>query len=346
MEFRLAELATRLGGELHGDPDLKIRGVAGIKEAQPGEITFLGNPRYEEWLEKTQASAVILPLTHAANGRTSIRVADPYTAFQAVMTLFHHQRTLLGPGVHPSALIGPGTELGANVAIGPQVVIGERCRIGDGTIILPGVIIGPEVTIGARCLIYPNVVIREETQIGERVILHAGAVIGDDGFGFRTRAGQHDKVPQLGRVVIEDDVEVGANTCIDRATAGATVIRQGSRIDNLVQVAHNVSIGRNSILCAQVGIAGSTTVGDDVTLAGQVGITGHIHIGDGAKVGAQGGVTKSVPSGAAVSGYPAAPHHVAMRIYAAMRRLPELLRTVRRLESRIEELERKGDQGR
>ncbi len=344
MEFRLAELATRLGGELHGDPDLRIHGVAGIKEARPGEITFLGNPRYEEWLAKTQASAVILPLAHAFNGRASIRVADPYAAFQVVMTLFHDQRPPLAPGVHPSALVGAGTVLGADVAIGPQVVIGERSRIGDRTIILPGAVIGSEVTIGARCLIYPNVVIREETLIGDRVILHAGAVVGDDGFGFRTRDGQHEKVPQLGRVVIEDDVEIGANTCIDRATAGATVIRQGSRIDNLVQVAHNVTIGRNSILCAQVGIAGSTTVGDEVTLAGQVGVVGHIRIGDGAKVGAQGGVTKSVPSGAEVSGYPAAPHHLAKRVYAAMRHLPELLKTVRRLEHRIAELEAKGEQ--
>ena len=339
MEFRLADLAERVGGELHGDPDLQIRGVAGIKEARPGEITFLGNPRYEEWLEKTQASAVILQRDHVLNGRASILVQDPYAAFQAVMMLFQSQRPLLAPGVHPSALLGEGTVLGADVRIGPQVVIGERTRIGDRTIILPGVVIGPDVTIGQRCLVYPNVVIREETQIGDQVILHAGAVIGDDGFGFITRAGQHEKVPQLGRVVIEDDVEIGANTCIDRATAGVTIIRRGSRIDNLVQVAHNVSIGRNSILCAQVGIAGSTTVGDDVTLAGQVGIAGHIRVGDGAKVGGQSGVTKSVPPGTEVSGFPATPHHLAKRIYGAMRQLPDLLKKVRQLERRVRELE-------
>jgi UDP-3-O-[3-hydroxymyristoyl] glucosamine N-acyltransferase len=346
MEFRLAELAERLGGELHGDPDLRIRGVAGIKEARAGEITFLGNPRYEEWLDKTQASAVILPQSHACNGHASIRVADPYAAFQAVMALFHSQRPLLAPGVHPSALIAAGTVLGTDVAIGPRVLIAEGCRIGDRTIILPGVVICPDVVIGSRCLIYPNVVIREETQIGDRVIVHAGAVIGDDGFGFITREGQHEKVPQLGRVVIEDDVEIGANTCIDRATAGATTIHRGSRIDNLVQVAHNVSIGRNSILCAQVGIAGSTTVGDDVTLAGQVGIVGHITVGDGAKVGGKSGVTKSVPPGAEVSGYPAAPHKLAKRIYGAVRQLPDLLRTVRQLERRVRELEERGEHGR
>ncbi len=343
MEFRLAELAAHVKGELHGDPNLRICGVAGIKEARPGEITFLGNPRYEEWLSKTAASAVIMPRDHVANGRAGIGVDDPYAAFQAVMTLFQSQQPLIEAGVHPSALRGVGVKLGKGVGIGPLVVLGDRCTIGDDTVILPGVVVGPDVTIGSQCLIYPNAVIREETVIGDRVIVHAGAVIGDDGFGFLTRDGRHEKVPQLGRVVIEDDVEIGANTCIDRATAGATVIRCGSRIDNLVQVAHNVSIGRNSILCAQVGIAGSTVVGDDVTLAGQVGVVGHIEIGDGAKVGAQGGVTKSVPPRTEVSGYPAAPHHLAKRVYAAMRQLPDLLKTVRQLERRLRNLEERGE---
>ncbi len=339
MEIRLAELAQRVGGELHGDPDLPIRGVAGIKEAREGEITFYGNPRYEEWLGKTQASAVIIPPTCEFNGRSCIRVENPYQAFQQVMTLFHQSQPLIPAGVHPSALLGADVQIGEGAAIGPNVVIGDRTRVGSRTVILPGTVVGHDVVIGADALIYPNTVIREETEIGERVLIHAGAVIGDDGFGFVTREGRHEKVPQLGRVIIEDDVEIGANTCIDRATAGSTVIRQGTRIDNLVQVAHNVAIGRNSILCAQVGIAGSTTVGDDVTLAGQVGIVGHIQIGDRSKVGAQGGVTKSVPPDTEVSGYPAAPHHLAKRIYASMRQLPELLKTVRQLERRIAELE-------
>jgi UDP-3-O-[3-hydroxymyristoyl] glucosamine N-acyltransferase len=346
MEFRLAELAERLGGELGGDPDIQIRGVGGIKEAQPGEITFLGNPRYEEWLSKTEASAVILPREHPFNGRACIRVTDPYEAFRAAMELFRPERSLISPGTHPSALLGGDVRLGTEVAIGPNVIIGDRTSIGDRTVIHPGVVIGPDVTVGSHCLVYPNVVIREDVEIGSRLIIHAGAVIGDDGFGFVTKGQAHEKMPQLGRVVIEDDVDIGANTCIDRATTGATVIRQGSRIDNLVQVAHNVTVGLNSIICAQVGIAGSTHVGDRVTLAGQVGIVGHIEIGDDAMVGAQGGVTKTVPAGTQVSGYPAAPHRLAKRMYAALRQLPELLKEFGRLKKRVDEMEEKGGEGR
>ncbi len=341
MEFRLAELAERLGGELIGDPDLQIRGVAGIKDAQAGEITFLGNRRYEEWLAKTGASAVILPREHPFNGRAGIRVEDPYEAFRAAMELFHCERIPIPPGIHPSAVLGDEVQLGIDVAIGPQVIIGDRTRIGDHTVLFPGVVISADVIVGSRCLVYPNVVIREDVEIGDRVILHAGAVIGDDGFGFLTKGQTHEKMPQLGRVVIEDDVDIGANTCIDRATTGATVIREGTRIDNLVQVAHNVHVGRNSILCAQVGIAGSAHLGDRVTLGGQVGIIGHIELGDDVMVGAQGGVTKSVPAGAQVSGYPATAHRLALRMYAALRQLPELLKEVERLKKRVAEMEEK-----
>ncbi len=341
---RLGELAQLVGGELHGDGDLSIRGVAGIREAHEGEITFLGNPRYEEFLPQTQATAVILPRGHSFNGRPSIRVEDPYAAFHRVTALFHAQRRLLPPGIHPTALIDPSVRLGDDVAVGPYVVIGAGSVIGHRCMILPGTIIGPAVALGEDCLVYPNVVIREETVIGDRVIVHSGAVIGDDGFGFTTSSdGTHAKVPQLGRVVIEEDVEIGANTCIDRATAGVTTVRRGTRIDNLVQVAHNVTIGENSILCAQVGIAGSTAVGDRVTLAGQVGIVGHIEIGDEARVGAQGGVTKSIPARTEVSGYPATPHSQAKRMYAALRHLPELQREVRRLRDRVRELEERGE---
>jgi len=335
-------LASVVAGELHGDGTLPIHGVAGIKEAQPGEITFLGNPRYEEWLGKTKATAIILPREHPFNGRPSIRVDDPYAAFHRLMTLFHSEHRLVPPGIHPTALVDPSVKLGQDVAIGPYVMIAAGSVIGDRVTILPGTIIGPEVKIGPECLIYPHVVLREETELGARVIVHAGAVIGDDGFGFATRDGRHEKVPQLGRVILEDDVEIGSNTCIDRATAGVTVIRRGTRIDNLVQVAHNVTIGEDSILCAQVGIAGSTSVGNRVVLAGQVGIVGHIDIGDEAKVGAQGGVTKSIPPATEVSGYPATPHHQAKRMYAALRHLPELQREVRRLRERVKELEERG----
>ncbi|MCK4304761.1 MAG: UDP-3-O-(3-hydroxymyristoyl)glucosamine N-acyltransferase, partial [Candidatus Eisenbacteria sp.] len=245
--------------------------------------------------------------------------------------------------IHSSALVGRNVCCGQHAAIGPHVIIGDRCRIGENTTILPGVVIAADVSIGSDCLIYPNVVLREGTELGNRVLVHSGAVIGADGFGFVNRGGEHQKIPQLGRVVIEDDVEIGANTCIDRATTGATIVRRGTRIDNLVQVAHNVTIGRHSILCAQVGIAGSTAVGDGVTLAGQVGIVGHIEIGDHAMVGAQGGVTKSVPPGAKVSGYPATQHSLAKRMYAGMRHLPDLLKDVRELKRRLDKLDGKED---
>jgi UDP-3-O-[3-hydroxymyristoyl] glucosamine N-acyltransferase len=336
---KLDELARHLHGRLQGDGELLIRGVAGIKEAGPGQLTFLADRKLEDWLERTQASAVILTDAYRFERLPSIRVSDPRAAFIAALRVFGDGRRLIPTGVHPSALIGAGTELGRDVAIGPHVVIGTGCRIGDGTTILPGVVIGDDVRLGRDCLIYPHVVIREETEIADRVILHAGAVIADDGFGFLTRDGRHAKVPQIGHVVIEDDVEIGANSCVDRATTGVTRIGRGTRIDNLVQVAHNVEIGADSILCAQVGIAGSTVVGDRVTLAGQAGVVGHIRIGEGAIVGAQGGVTKSIEPGAQVSGYPATPHALAQRMYAALRRLPELVREVRRVKQRLDALE-------
>jgi len=338
--LRLDELARRLHGRLQGDGTLLICGVAGIKEAGPGQITFLADRKLEDWLGRTRASAIILTEAYDFDRLPSIRVSDPRAAFNAALEAFGNGRRPIPIGVHPSALIGPGTELGCDVAIGPHVVIGARCRIGDGTTILPGVVIGDDVRLGRDCLIYPHVVIREETEIANRVIVHGGAVIADDGFGFLTRDGRHAKVPQIGRVVIEDDVEIGANTCVDRATTGVTRIGRGTRIDNLVQIAHNVEIGRDAILCAQVGIAGSTAVGDRVTLAGQVGVVGHIRIGDGTMVGAQGGVTKSLEPGSQVSGYPATPHALARRMYAALRHLPDLVREVRRITQRLDALER------
>jgi UDP-3-O-[3-hydroxymyristoyl] glucosamine N-acyltransferase len=339
MEIQLKELAEELGGTTDGNGDLVITGVAGIREAIAGQVTFLGSRRFEEWLEKTQASAIILAREHSFRGRASIRVADPYEAFRKTVELFHKQQRLLPPGIHASALIGEGVVCGDNVALGPNVVIGERSRIGDNVVILPGTVIGPDVQIGPDSLIYPNVVIREETCIGARVIIHAGAVIGDDGFGFLTRNSRHGKIPQVGRVVIEDDVEIGSSACIDRATLGVTLIRRGTRIDNLVQVGHNVEIGENSIICAQVGIAGSTRVGASVVLGGQVGLMDHIEIGDGAAVGAQGGVIKSVPPNTQVSGYPATRHRAANRMYAALRRLPDALKELRRIRERVRALE-------
>lgn len=339
MEIRLADLAVRIGAIADGDGDTPITGVAGIREARPGQITFLANARFEHWLTRTAASAVIVPLDHPFNSRPTIRAADPYEAFRRAVEIFHAERRLIPAGIHPSALIGRDVTFGERVAIGAHVVIGDRCAIGDDVTIMPGAVIGDDVRIGRQGLIYPHVVIREETEIGERVIIHAGAVIGDDGFGFLTRDQHHGKMPQIGRVVIDDDVEIGSNTCIDRATLGVTHIGRGTRIDNLVQVAHNVEIGPDAMLCAQVGVAGSTRIGARVVLGGQAGLVHHIEIGDDVKVGAQGGVTKSIQAGQEVSGYPAAPHALARRVYAAMRHLPDIVRRLHLLDERVKRLE-------
>jgi len=339
MEVTLKELAQRLGGACAAGGETVIRGVAGIKEAEAGQITFLADRKLEEWLARTNASAVILAPDHPFDRLPTIRLADPRAAFRQAIEIFADGGRPLAPGVHPSALVGAGTLLGEGVAVGPHVVLGARCRVGERTTLLPGAVVGDDVEIGPDCLVYPHAVLWKGTRLGARVVVHSGAVIGDDGFGFLTRDGRHVKVPHLGHVVVEDDVEIGANACVARATTGVTRVGRGSRVDNLVQIAHNVAIGEDAILCAQVGIAGSTTVGSRVTMGGQVGVVGHIQIGDDAMVGAQGGVTKSVPAGAQVSGYPATPHALARRMYAALRNLPDLVREVRRLRERLDRIE-------
>lgn len=343
MRLRLSDLSKRLGLTLHGDGSIEITGLAAIRDARKGDLTFLGNPKYGPYLATTEASAIIMPFVAAPSDR-SIAILDaenPYAEFLKALQIFAEDRAVSPSGIHPTALVASGARLGANVALGPHVVVEEGSHLGDRTVVLAGCYIGRNVKLGEDCLVYPNAVIREDSVIGARVIIHAGAVIGDDGFGFMRDGGTIRKIPQIGNVVIGDDCEVGANTTIDRATIGTTRIGGGTRIDNLVMVAHNVEIGENSILCAQVGISGSAIVGDDVTLGGQAGVIGHIEIGDRVRVGAQGGVTKSIPEGIEVSGYPALPHPQARRIYAAMRALPDLLRVVRELKGRISELERR-----
>ncbi len=340
MRITVRELAARLGLEYRGNGDAVLSGVAGIREAGPGDLTFLGNPRYEADMATTRATAIIMAEPRESIAAAVILSHQPYLAFLEALGIFSSGRPELAPGVHATALIGEGVSLGDGVAIGAHVWVGERTTIGDGTSIFAACFVGSDVRIGKGTLLHPRVVVREGVVIGDRVIVHAGAVIGDDGFGFVRDGDAIRKIPQIGTVEIGDDVEIGANATIDRATTGVTRIGAGTKIDNLVQIAHNVQVGRNSIFCAQVGVSGSTVVGDGVTLAGQAGLVGHIRIGDGAQVGAQGGVTKSVPDGQTVSGYPALPHAQARRIYASMRQLPELLRTLRDLGRRIDQLER------
>ncbi len=341
MRIRLGELAERLGVPLHGDGSVEITGVAGIREAGPGDLTFLGHPKYEVFLGSTRASAIIMAGVPPGGTVPVLQSQQPYLTFLQALKLFAEERLGILPGIHPTAVLAPNAVLGKDVSIGPHVVVGEQSQLGDRVVIMAGAFVGGDVTIGTESLIYPNAVIREGCRIGERVIIHSGAVIGDDGFGFTRDGGTIRKIPQIGNVEIGDDVEVGANATIDRATTGTTRIGNGTRIDNLVMIAHNVEIGENSILCAQVGISGSARVGDDVTLGGQVGLVGHIEVGDRVRVGAQSGVTKSIAADAEVSGYPASPHGQARRIYASMRHLPEMVRLVRDLSRRLEALEGK-----
>ncbi|MBN1825920.1 MAG: UDP-3-O-(3-hydroxymyristoyl)glucosamine N-acyltransferase [Candidatus Eisenbacteria bacterium] len=339
--MKLCEIAKRIESELVGDGSIEITGVAGIREAKAGDITFFANPRYESFLRSTDASAIILNRNgvSAGEGKALLVCPNPYLAFLKVIELFAPRDYEKTTGVHPTAVIGRNVVLGSPVTVGPHVVIEDDAVVGDGTRIHPGGYIGFRARIGRNCLIYPNVSIREDTVIGDRVIIHCGAVIGSDGFGFTKNGLAHMKIPQIGRVEIQDDVEIGANTTIDRATVGTTLIKRGTKIDNLVQIAHNAVIGEDSILVAQVGVSGSTEVGNNVTLAGQAGVVGHIKIGDNVKVGAQAGVTKSIPAGTSVSGYPAREHSLSRRIYAGIQRIPDLLRKVASLERRIAALE-------
>jgi UDP-3-O-[3-hydroxymyristoyl] glucosamine N-acyltransferase len=333
--FTLQELATMSGGELVGDPALKITGAASLGEAVPGEITFYSDPRYGPLLRKTRASAVFVPPDFADSIATAqIRVSHPNKAFEQVVLRFAARPITFMPGIHPSAIVDATVQLGKRVSIQPYAVIEAGVRIGDDTVIGAGSYVGHETVIGAACLIYPRVTIRERSRIGSRVIIHSGAVIGADGFGFEFVENQHRKIPQLGIVQIDDDVEIGANTTVDRARFGRTWIQQGVKIDNLVQVAHNVVIGKHSVVAAQTGISGSTRVGDYVQMAGQVGIVGHVEIADGSRIAAQSGVSKSIPGGTWF-GYPAMPMPEARRQIAWVRRLGKLFDRVKQIEKKL-----------
>ncbi|MBI3608017.1 MAG: UDP-3-O-(3-hydroxymyristoyl)glucosamine N-acyltransferase [Nitrospirae bacterium] len=333
----LSALAAYVGGSLRGG-DVPITGVAGIREAEPGQITFVANPRYVPDLARTRASAVVIAKAHATSAIARIEVDDPYYAFSRIVRWFH-ERPYEPGGISPHASLAPDAAVGADPTIGPFVSVGCRARLGDRVTLLSGVSVGDDVAIGDDTVVYPNVTIREGSAIGRRVILHSGVVIGSDGFGFATRNGRHEKILQIGRVVIEDDVELGANVCVDRAALGVTLIKRGTKVDNLVQIAHNVVVGEDCLIVAQAGISGSSELGRGVVLAGQVGVVGHLRIGDGAIVGAQSGVASDLAGGQVVSGSPAIPHQTWLRVQATIPTLPEMRRALKRLEARVAELE-------
>lgn len=339
MTFTLQQLAEESGGVLVGDPMQMITGAASLAEATPGEITFFVNPKYLTALRKTRASAVFVPSDFAETIEAAqIRVAEPSKAFEQVVLKLAPAPISFEPMVHASAVIAPDAKLGARVSIQPNVVIERGVTVGDDTVIGANSYIGHESVIGAQCMIYPRVTIRERTLIGARVILHSGVVLGADGFGFEIKKGRQEKVPQIGIVQIDDDVEIGANTTIDRARFGRTWIMEGAKIDNLVQVAHNVVVGKHAVIAAQSGIAGSSRVGDYVMMGGQSGLTGHIEVGDRTIIGAKAGVSKNLPADGGVWwGIPASPLKKAQERLAWFHRLGQLFARVREIEKRLGE---------
>lgn len=342
---RLGELAAHVGGELLGDPGLLIHGLNGLAEAGPGEVSFYGSGKYRKQYEATRASAVLVGLdSPPREGVALVRVPNPHLAFAKLSALFHPARRF-EPGVSPGAHVHPEARVHPEATVMAGATVERGASVGARTVLYPGVFVGEGASLGEDCLLYPNVTVREGCIVGSRVILHASCVVGADGFGFAfdaegARGPEHFKVPQAGIVRIEDDVEVGACSCIDRATLGETVVGRGTKIDNLVQIAHNVKVGPMSLLCAQVGIAGSTEVGMGVIMAGQVGVVGHIRVGNMARVGSQSGVAHDVEDGQTVSGTPAMPHREWLRASAAMGQLADLLKEVRTLRRRVEMLEK------
>ncbi len=337
--MKLHEVAERLECLLEGDGSIEITGLATIEDARPGQLTFFANPKYTTELSRTAASAVIAGQTATGAPCAVLRTPDPYLTFAHAVELFA-EAWRPPPGVHAHAIVEPGAEIGRDASIGPFAVIAAGARVGARTIVRAHVSIGRAAEVGDDCVIHAHASIRERVRIGDRVVIQDGAVIGSDGYGFaRRRDGTHHKIPQTGGVTIEDDVEIGANTTVDRPAVGETRIQAGTKIDNLVQVAHGVRIGRNALLAAQVGIAGSSVLEDQVTLAGQVGVAGHITIGKGTVATAQTGIPNSVAPGSFISGYPAIANRDWLKASAVFRKLPDLRKLLSDLQRRISELE-------
>ncbi|MCS7241641.1 UDP-3-O-(3-hydroxymyristoyl)glucosamine N-acyltransferase [Candidatus Caldatribacterium sp.] len=334
--LRLGDLAAYLEGELFGDPEFVVHGVREPSEAEEHDLIFLFDIRFLDEVLASRARAVVAGkgAQKRLGEKFVLEVTNPRLAFARVLArLFPLFR--LPSGVHPLAFVHPQAELGHDVAVGPFAVIEEHASIGDRTCIFPHVYVGKGVRIGEDCVLYPQVVVREYCVIGNRVILHSGVVVGADGFGYEWNGEKYEKIPQVGGVIIEDDVEVGANATIDRATLGYTRIGRGTKIDNLVMIAHNVHVGEHSIIVAQSGIAGSSRIGDGVIIGGQAGIIDHCQVGRGARIAARAGVTAEVPPGATVSGFPAQEHYRELRERALVRKLPEMWQKLKDLEERV-----------
>jgi UDP-3-O-[3-hydroxymyristoyl] glucosamine N-acyltransferase len=342
MQFPASQIALLVNGKVEGDPSVMVHSFGKIEEAGQGQLTFFANPKYEEYLYTTNASVVILNETYELKERipaSLIRVPDAYSAFATLLSKYQEIVQQQLHGVQEPSYIAPTAKYGKNAFIGAFTYIGDNVTVGDNTKIYPNVYLGNNVIVGDNTIIHPGAKIYFDCRIGSNVIIHAGVIIGSDGFGFAPQAdGTLKKVPQIGNVIIEDHVEIGSNTTIDRATIGSTVIRSGAKLDNLIQIAHNVEIGNSTVIAAQAGVSGSTKIGKGVMIGGQAGIVGHIQLGDGAKVNAQSGVSKSIEPGKAVTGSPAFDYTSALRSQAAARKLPELEKRVKELEALVKQL--------
>ncbi len=342
MTFPAAQIALIVNGKIEGDPNSSVASFGKIEEARPGQLTFFANPKYEEYLYSTGASVVIINEAYELKqpvAATLIRVPDAYTAFATLLSKYQEIMQQQLSGIQQPVYISKTATCGENVFIGAFAYLGENVKVGNNTKIYPNAFLGDNVTVGDNCVIHPGVKIYHDCKLGSHITIHAGTVIGSDGFGFAPQAdGSFKKVPQIGNVVIEDYVEIGANATIDRATIGSTLIRKGAKLDNLIQIAHNVEVGNSTVIAAQAGVSGSTKIGNGVMIGGQAGIVGHIQLGDGAKVNAQSGVSKSIEPGKAVTGSPAYDYTSALRSQAVSRKLPELEKRVKELEALVRQL--------
>ena len=337
MKKTLREIADLVNGTVSGDGDIEIHGVTNIDDATAKDIAFAVAPHLDK-AALSPAAAVIIPDTVTEFSKPAIRVENPRAAFVHLLKLFT-PKVIVAPGVHETAIIGKNCIIGKNVSILPYAVIGDQVKIGDDTIVYPHSYIGNQVAVGNGCLLYSNTTVYDGCRIGNQVIIHSGAVVGSDGFGYITVSGRHQKVPQVGNVVIEDDVEIGANVTIDRATTGSTIVKKGTKIDNLVHLAHNVVVGENCFFVAQTGIAGSVKVGNHVTFAGQSGCAGHLTIGDNCVFAARSAPIGDVPAGSFYAGFPARPHKDWLRSQASGNKVPDLIKKIRDLEKRLASLE-------
>ncbi|HEX2977089.1 MAG TPA: UDP-3-O-(3-hydroxymyristoyl)glucosamine N-acyltransferase [Bacteroidales bacterium] len=342
MEFDALTIAGFLKGEVQGNPDVKVNTVAKIEEGHPGALSFLANPKYEHYIYTTKSSIVLVNKSFVPSGAveaTMIKVENAYEAFASLLRLVDSARPRK-TGIHPTAIIEPTASIGANVYIGPYAYVGENCVIGDGSSLFPHTYIGDNTKVGKNCTLNHRVTVYHDCQLGDNCIIHAGSVIGSDGFGFAPQSdNEFMKIPQLGNVVLEDNVEIGSNVTIDRATMGSTVIRKGVKLDNLIQIGHNVEIGENTVMAAQTGISGSTKIGKNCMFGGQVGIAGHLRIADGTKIGAQAGILGDVKGeNAIILGSPAIDHKQFLKSYTVFRKLPELKSQVDKLDKDLNSL--------